>query len=99
VLQPRECALLASVADHLGVAVENARLRRQAEQAAALEERERLAQELHDSVTQSIFSLTLFAHTAQELVRKGKVEQIAQPMDEIATIGTPDAQGHATVAV
>jgi signal transduction histidine kinase len=56
-----EVALLASIADQVGVAVENAQLRQQAEHAAVREERERLARDLHDSVTQSLYSLALFA--------------------------------------
>ena len=56
-----EVALLASIADQVGVAVENARLRRQAEQSAVMEERARLARELHDSVTQLLYSLNLLA--------------------------------------
>ena len=56
-----EVALLSSIADQVGVMVENSRLRRQAEHAAVMEERERLARELHDSVTQSLYSLTLLA--------------------------------------
>ncbi|MBN1217747.1 MAG: GAF domain-containing sensor histidine kinase [Anaerolineae bacterium] len=63
-----EVALLASVADQVGVAVENTRLRQQAEHAAIIEERERLARELHDSVTQSLYSLTLFAEAGTELI-------------------------------
>ena len=63
-----EVALLASVADQVGVAIENARLRQQAEHAAIIEERERLARELHDSVTQSLYSLALFAEAGESLI-------------------------------
>jgi signal transduction histidine kinase len=49
------------VADHMAVAIRNARLYERAQQAAVLEERERLSRELHDSVTQALFSLTLVA--------------------------------------
>lgn len=80
-----DVALLASVADHVGVAVENAQLRQQAEQAATLEERERLARELHDSVTQSLFSLTLFAEAARGLAESGRLDQIKQPLSDIGT--------------
>ncbi|MBN1993195.1 MAG: PAS domain S-box protein [Anaerolineae bacterium] len=66
-----EVALLASVADQVGVAVENARLRQQAERAAVIEERERLARELHDSVTQSLYSLSLFAEAGENLIEAG----------------------------
>lgn len=58
--------LLVSIADQIGVAVETYRLRKQAEEAAILEERERLSRELHDSVTQLLYSLTLFSKTGLE---------------------------------
>ncbi len=70
-----EMTLLASIADQVGVAVENARLYQQAEQLAVMEERERLARELHDSVTQSLYSLTLFAEAGQRLIRSGDLER------------------------
>jgi signal transduction histidine kinase len=75
-LTAEEIAVLSSAADHIGVAVENARLRKRAEHAAAMEERERLAQDLHDSVTQSLYSLTLFTKVALELARRGDRERL-----------------------
>ena len=42
----------------------------QAEELAATEERNRLARELHDSVTQSIFSMTLTAQSARILLER-----------------------------
>ncbi len=54
-------ALLASIAQQVGVALENARLYDAAQVAAAAAERSRLAAELHDSVTQTLFSANLIA--------------------------------------
>jgi signal transduction histidine kinase len=54
-------------ADQAALAIENARLREQAQQAAALEERQRLARDLHDEVTQTLFSTTLIADAMPEL--------------------------------
>ncbi len=69
-----ETTLLTSIARQVGVAVENARLYQEAGQLAVMEERRRLARELHDSVTQSLFSLTLLAEAGQRLLRSGKLE-------------------------
>lgn len=69
-----DVALLASIADHMAVAVENDRLRRQAERTAVVEERARLARDLHDSVTQLLYSVTLFAEAGRELARGGDLE-------------------------
>jgi len=73
-----DVALLSSIADQVGVAVENARLREQAQQAAVLEERQRLARELHDSVTQSIYSLTLFAEGGQEFAQAEDLDRVKE---------------------
>src|SRR5581483_9024383 len=51
-------------------AVENARLYEEAQRLAAVEERTRLARELHDSVTQSLFSASMLAQAAQALWRR-----------------------------
>jgi signal transduction histidine kinase len=56
-----DLAVLESLAHQTGSAIENARLYEQAQQAAVLEERARLARELHDAVTQTLFSASLLA--------------------------------------
>jgi PAS domain S-box-containing protein len=63
-----EFRLALSVADQAALALESARLREQAEQAAAMEERGRLARELHDSVTQSLYSVTMYAEAAARMM-------------------------------
>jgi len=78
-----DLALLASTGDQIGVAVENFRLRQQAEQTAVLKERERLARDLHDSVTQSLYSLTLFSEGSLELTKTGQLEQIKHNLTRI----------------
>ena len=78
-----DLALLASIADHIGVAIENAQLRQHSEQLAVLEERERLARDLHDSATQSLFSLTLFAAAAREHLSSGQLESVQKQLVEL----------------
>jgi signal transduction histidine kinase len=65
--------LLTSMGRQMGVAVENARLLQQVEQAATLEERQRLARELHDAVTQTLFSSSLIAEVLPELWEKNEL--------------------------
>jgi PAS domain S-box-containing protein len=50
----------------------------EAQARAALEERQRLARELHDSVTQSLYSLTLLAEAARRLAAAGDLERVEQ---------------------
>jgi PAS domain S-box-containing protein len=60
-----ELAFCTALADQAAVAVANARLAAQAGHAAALLERSRLARELHDSVSQALFSMTMHTRAAQ----------------------------------
>ncbi len=66
--KPWHAHLAQAFADHAAVAIENARLYKEARLVAAMSERQRLAAELHDSVTQSIYGISLAAHTALPLV-------------------------------
>lgn len=60
-----EIAFFSAIADQAAVAVENARLLLAAQEKAALEERQRLARELHDSVSQALYGITLGAQAAR----------------------------------
>ena len=73
-----EVTLLASLADQVGVLVTSTRLRQLAEQAAVVDERQRLARDLHDSVTQSLFSMTLTAEAARILLERNPARVSAQ---------------------
>jgi len=79
-----DVALLASIGDQVGVVVENARLRQQAEAAAVLEERGRLARDLHDSVTQSLYSVTLFAEAIRRFMADGNGRQTQDYLDQLS---------------
>jgi signal transduction histidine kinase len=78
-----EVALLAATADQMAVAVENVRLRQRAEQAAVMEERARLARELHDSVTQLLYSLMLFAEAGRELAETDNAQRVQSHLGQI----------------
>jgi len=57
-------------ANQAAIAIENTRLYQQAQAAAVAEERNRLARELHDSVTQSIYSASLMAEVLPEILKR-----------------------------
>jgi signal transduction histidine kinase len=56
----------------------------EAQTRAAMEERQRLARELHDSVTQSLYSLTLLAEASRRMAREGHTEKM---IGNIARLG------------
>ncbi|MEA3375940.1 MAG: GAF domain-containing protein [Chloroflexota bacterium] len=73
-----EIELAVALGDQAALAIENARLRTQASQVAVVAERERLARELHDSVTQSLYSLTLLAEASHRLVETGDLGHVRE---------------------
>ena len=68
---PHHAELVAAMASQAAVAIENARLYAESRQVAALEERARLARDLHDSVTQSVFGAGMLAHVARTQHERG----------------------------
>jgi nitrate/nitrite-specific signal transduction histidine kinase len=81
-LSSDELALLSSVGKQVGVAMENARLYEQAEQAAIAAERHRLARELHDAVTQTLFSANLIADVLPRIWKRNPDEGL-QNLEEL----------------
>ena len=63
----RHARLAMAFAQQAATAIENARLYEEARGKAALEERQRLARELHDSVSQALYGIALNASAAEEL--------------------------------
>jgi signal transduction histidine kinase len=59
--------LMAAVAQRAAIAIQNARLYGQAQHAAVLQERQRLARELHDAVTQTLFAASLIAEVLPQM--------------------------------
>ncbi len=73
-----DIALMIAAAEQIGTTIENARLRRDNERLLLLDERNRLARELHDAVTQSLYSLTLFAEANQRFAQMEDLENVQQ---------------------
>jgi signal transduction histidine kinase len=75
--------LLTILAQHAAIALTNARLYERSRELTIAEERSRLAHELHDAVSQKLFSLRLTAQAAAALVdrdparAKGELHQVA----------------------
>jgi signal transduction histidine kinase len=78
-----EISLVVALAEQLGMVLETHRLRQTAQEIAVLEERQRLARDLHDSVTQSIYSLTLFARAGREAAEDGDAPRLNASLVDI----------------
>ncbi|MDT9685467.1 GAF domain-containing sensor histidine kinase [Streptomyces sp. TRM76323] len=82
--------LLGILAQHAAIALTNARLYERSRELSIAEERSRLAHELHDAVSQKLFSLRLTAQAAAALVdrdparAKGELQQVAALAAEAA---------------
>lgn len=63
-----------TLASQVSLAIENARLRNQEKEMAIVAERNRLARDLHDAVTQTLFSATLIAEVIPRLWKKNPIE-------------------------
>jgi len=82
---PDESSLLASIGHQIGVAVDNAQLYEQAQQLAVMKERNRLARDLHDSVTQALYGVTLYSEAASRQLLSGETDMVADHLSEIRT--------------
>src|SRR5215212_3453768 len=80
-----EKVFLKAVADQTAVAIENARLFAEARGKAALEERQRLARELHDSVSQALYGIALGTKTARTLMKRNP-DQAADPLEYVLSL-------------
>lgn len=81
-LSPEDLRLLYTVGDLLGMAVERIRLYSRSMQVGAIEERNRLAREIHDTLAQGLAAVTLHLESADALLDadggKERVQQAVQ---------------------
>jgi signal transduction histidine kinase len=105
--------LIVLLAAHAAIAIENARLHERSRELSIVEERNRLARELHDSVTQRLFGVALAAESASTLLARDpdaaaselrRVSELARgAMEELRAVvfelrpGSLEAEGLATV--
>ena len=84
-----DVASLEIIASHLAVAIENARLVADARDVAVLAERQRLARDLHDNVTQILSSINLITQSLPQALRKNpeEAQRRAHRLQELAQSG------------
>ena len=87
--------LIEMLAAHAAVAIENARLLERSRELSIVEERNRLARELHDSVSQKLFGIVLTAEAAATLIDRDDgtaAEQVAR-LGELAQEALGELRG------
>ena len=75
--------LLTSIGRHLGMAIDKARTDDEANRFAIMEERNRLAHELHDSLAQTLASLRFQVRVLDEKIRLGEEPSIWHELEKI----------------
>jgi two-component system nitrate/nitrite sensor histidine kinase NarX len=83
ILPPSELKLLETVSQHLASAIENQLFVTREKDMAISEERNLLAQELHDSIAQSLAFLNIQAQLLQESLRMGQTEKTSETLAHI----------------
>ena len=82
---PEMANLTLAFAAQTAVAIENSRLFKQAQIGAAIKERNRLSQELHDSVTQALYSLILYSEASRLALLSGELDSTEKHLGDVIT--------------
>jgi signal transduction histidine kinase len=83
---PEDITLSQSLGDQIAIAIHNARLYEKSHQLAVMEERNRLARDLHDSVTQLLYSLGLLVEGWRQMATDGEPLLVEEILPRIAEI-------------
>jgi signal transduction histidine kinase len=89
----RDEEILSLFAAHAAIALTNARLYERSRELSVMEERSRLARDLHDAVTQKLFSIRAHARAAAVLAAREPVDT-RRVRDEIEVVGELGAEAH-----
>lgn len=82
----RAVAVIEAVGNEIGIVIENAQLYKQLRYLATLEERDRLAREMHDHLAQSLGYLSVKASMTDDLLTSGKIDQAQESLLELKRV-------------
>jgi signal transduction histidine kinase len=81
----QDIELTQAFANQVAVAISNARFHEQAQDLAVIEERQRIARDLHDSVSQALYSILLTSSAARTLADR-RPDAVAGPLDTVVSL-------------
>jgi nitrate/nitrite-specific signal transduction histidine kinase len=81
--RPEDVVIAQSLGDQIAIAIENARLYERSQELAVMEERNRLAREVHDAMNQSLYSIILFAGAAHKEAEKAGLGSIQRHLTRV----------------
>lgn len=82
---PIHAERLQAFAVQAAIAIQNARLYEQAQEWAVIEERQRLARDLHDAVSQTLFSISIMAESLSRQLQRHP-ERVAGQLEQITLL-------------
>ena len=82
---PDDVRIMGLFADQAAIAIQNGRLTQEVERIVVMEERNRLARDLHDSVTQSLYGVSLYAEAASRRLAAGDFSGVSENLQELGT--------------
>lgn len=78
-----EVALVTALAKQIGMMLAAQQLHQHTRALAIVEERQRLARDMHDSISQTLYSLVLFAQSGREAAADGDNERLTFSLDNL----------------
>ena len=82
-----EKLILQSLGDQISIALQNAKHYQDARQLAKMEERQRIARDMHDSVQQSIYSVSLLAESGLRLIQSDDYQGAQEHFRDLINAG------------